>query len=64
MKVNEIMIAIGFCTFGCNHLWIKYNEKNKCWCYVVVTAATANVPGYICTFLASMCLENGKGGCL
>jgi len=27
MKVNEIIIEIGFCEFGCNHLWIKYNKK-------------------------------------
>ena len=63
-KVNEIMIEIGFCKFGCNHLWIKYNKKIRGGVIVVVTAATANVPGYICTFLASVWLDSGKGGCL
>jgi len=60
-KVNEIMIEIGFCKFGCNHLWIKYNKKIRGG-GIVVTAATANVPGCICTFLASVCFDDGKGG--
>jgi len=63
MKFNEIMIEIGFCKFGCNHSWIKYNKK-ICGGVIVVTAATANVPGHICTFLALVCVDSGKGGCL
>ena len=64
MKVNEIMVEIGFCKFGCNHLWIKFNNKICAGVFVIVTAATANVPGYIGTFLASVCFDNSKGGCL
>jgi len=63
MKVNGIMIEIGFCKFGCNQLWIKYNTK-ICAGVIVITAATANVPGYICTFLASVWFDSGTGGCL
>jgi hypothetical protein len=43
------MIEIGFCKFGCNHLWIKYNKK-ICAGVIVITAAIANVPGYL-TFM-------------
>jgi hypothetical protein len=34
--------------------WIKYNKKICVGVIVVVTAATADVAGYICTFSASV----------
>ena len=56
------MIEIGFCKFGI--IFGLNIIKKICGGVIVVTAATANVPGYICTFLALVCVDNGKGGCL
>jgi hypothetical protein len=39
MEVNEIMKEIGFCKFGCNHLWIKNNKK-----YVLVLLSLSLQP--------------------
>jgi hypothetical protein len=58
------MKVIGFCKFGYNHSWIKNNKIICAGVIVIVNLATANVLGYICTFLASVCLDTGKGGCL